>query len=201
MLAIAVAAVLALFAHPVFAAGEEDLEEQEVEEQIREANEQFTEEIQNFLSVELPEAVKRLEQYQRQANSPSAGPEQKMGLAEALMYFSEIVEELTEVREYLPEAYEKLKQSKRLEIEAETLSERHRISRDDKERGEIEKEMKKILKDSFDLSQDVRRLEALELEKELNEINAVIKKREENRDIIIDRRLQELLHGEDPFEW
>jgi len=145
--------------------------------------------------------LKRLEQYRQQADSPSAGPEQKMGLAEALIYFSGIVEELTETREYLPEAYEKLKQSKRMEIEAENMAERYRKSSDDKERSDIQKEIRKILKENFSLSQDIRRVEAAQIEKELNEINAVIKKREESRDIIIDRRLHELLHGEDPFEW
>jgi len=42
MLAIAVAAALVLFVHPAFAGEEDDLETYKVDEQIKEADEQFT---------------------------------------------------------------------------------------------------------------------------------------------------------------
>ncbi len=201
VLIIGLVAVGAVSMSPVFAAEEEKIDAQEQDQQLQEAEELFTEEVQKFLSLELPEALAHLEQKREQADSPSAGSEKQVGLAEALMYLANIVEELADVREYLPEAYEKLKQAKRLEIEAEVLAERYRETPDKKEREKVHKAIEEVLKQNFTLSQEIKQLEAGQIQKELDEINETIKKREENREIIIGRRLHELLHGVDPYEW
>lgn len=200
-LIIAFVAVFALSMYPAFAGEEEEIDRNELDEQMQEADERFTEEVQKFLSVELPEALTHLEQQRERSDSPSAGPEQQIGLVEVLIYLADVVEELTDVREYLPEAYEKLKHIKRMEIETEVLAERYRESPDKEEREMVRKEIEGILKQNFLLSQEIKQLEATQIQKELDEINETIKKREENREIIIGRRLHELLHGVDPYEW
>jgi hypothetical protein len=201
LLAIVIVVGLALCAQSVFAQNAQDFEDEEYNDQIKEAEERFTEEVYMFLGEELPEAIKQLEQYRQKADSPSAGPEEKMSLAEALIYMAEVVEELTDMREYLPEAYEKLRQSKRLDIEAERLAERYHKESGKKEREEILGKIEDLLEKSFLISQDIRRMEAAQIEKELNEINTEIKNREEKQKVIIERRLHELLHGTDLYEW
>ena len=99
-----------------------------------------------------------------------------------------------------PERYEQLKEEKRLENKSRVLARKYRETYDQAEKERIETELKGILEDAFKYRQMNRNAEIAQLEEKLRELREQNKERMENRDKIIELRLQELL-DEKTLSW
>ena len=166
-----------------------------------EAKTKFTAERSAFLERELPEAMERLRLYQQAATGPEAEAEAIHRHFEFALELAQLAHELSDAKRFNPRIYEAMKGYHRLEFKSYTLAERYHKTEDEKERGQIEKSLRENLAEGFRLSQEMREIEAREVEKEVKRIWALLKKRQENRDAIVERRLSELILGADPFEW
>ena len=175
--------------------------EAELERMSAEAQEKFKVEHRMFLERELPEAIERLRRYEHLASEPEAEAEAIHRHLEFRVELAQLAKELMNAKRFNRRVYEAMKGYHRLELKSYTLSERYHETEDEKERGQIEKALRKNLQEGFRLSQEMREIEAREVEKEVKRIWALLKKRQENRDAIVERRLSELILGADPFEW
>jgi len=178
-----------------------EFQRETLSEMKEEAAELFNKDVEAFLKKELPGATAHLEQFRARAKSPTASWQQKLRYYEAQIFLAEIAEELYDAKEDMPKVYGKLREAKTLEIQAEVLADRYRASRVGEERKNLKKEIRKLLENAFKISQEIREMEAKQIEEELKEISSMLHKRWENRDFIIDRRLHELIDDEDPYEW
>ena len=166
-----------------------------------EAKTKFTAERSAFLERELPEAMERLRLYQQAATGPEAEAEAIHRHLEFQVELGHLANELSDAKRFNRRVYEAMKGCHRLEFKSYTLAERYHKTEDEKERGQIEKSLRENLAESFRLSQEMREIEAREVEKEVKRIWALLKKRQENRDVIVERRFSELILGVDPFAW
>lgn len=88
----------------------------------------------------------------------------------------------------------------RLEREARNLA-RDLKSAKPSEKANIERQLTRKLNEIFDLKQEIRRDNIERLEERLESEKANLRERERNRKDMVERRKQELVHGEDPMEW
>ena len=88
----------------------------------------------------------------------------------------------------------------RLEREARNLA-RDLKSAKPSEKANIERQLPRKLNEIFDLKQEIRRDNIERLEERLESEKANLRERERNRKDMVERRKQELVHGEDPMEW
>ena len=173
----------------------------ELQRMSAEAQAKFTVERSKFLERELPEAIERLRRYRQAATGPEAEPEAMHRHLEYQLELAQLARELSNAKRFNPGIYEAMKAYHRFELKSHTLAERYHKTEDEKERGQIEKSLRENLHEAFRLSQEMRESEAREVEKEVKRIWALLKKRRENRDAIVERRFSELTLGGDPFEW
>ncbi len=166
-----------------------------------EAKTKFTAERSAFLERELPEAIERLRRYQQAATGPEAKTEAIHRHFEFALELAQLAQELSNAKRFNPGIYEAMKAYHRLELKSYTLAEQYHKTEDENQRGQIEKSLRVNLQEAFRLSQEMREIEAGEVEKEVKRIWALLKKRQENRDAIVERRFSELILGADPFEW
>ena len=68
-------------------------------------------------------------------------------------------------------------------------------------RDELVKELKKSLIKEFDLRLASRQREIEQVERELKQLKSRVERREKKRDLIIQRRMQELMGEEDDLDW
>lgn len=99
-----------------------------------------------------------------------------------------------------PKRYEQLKEEKRLENKSRILAKKYHETLDETEKTRIEIELKNVLEEAFKYRQMNRNAEIAQLEEKLKELREQNKERMENRDKIIELRLQELL-GEQTLSW
>jgi len=196
-------------------AEEHEVEEEEIEVEVEEhetwngelaqlreeAHELWDERTEGFLSEHLPEAIAHVERLRERVQRQLAPEDLRFDLYESMIHLAELARELAEMREHLPQGYEKNLELHRIELHVRNLAEEYNRSTDAERRKKNEAEVRKALAKAFELSQGLRELEAREIEQELNEVRGLLKKRAEHRDLIIERRAMELLHGEDPFAW
>ena len=174
---------------------------EELNDMRSEAEGKFKAEHRAFLERELPEAIERLRRYNQLASEPAAEAEAVHRHLELQLELAQLAHELSNAKRFNPGIYETMKAYHRLELKSYTLAERYHKTEDEKERGQIEKSLRENLQEGFRLSQEMREIEAREVEKEVKRIWALLKKRQENRDAIVERRFSELTLGADPFEW
>lgn len=157
------------------------------------------ERIEEFVESELPAALELLEEVKEEVEQINR-PEEKFELFEAVHRLADMAQRMVEVKREEPEAYPKVKEMYELEIEAQRLS-RAFSKASEEEQKEIKRELRKVLERNFEISQEVRELEAKRVEEELKEIRSLLEERQKHREIIIDRHMHTLLYGEDPLAW
>jgi hypothetical protein len=89
------------------------------------------------------------------------------------------------------------KEDEALEEQSAALADKFRAEQDQQLREKIKEKLQKIVNDHFDLRQRKRALEIERLEQQLEELRHVVQRRDELRQTIIDRRLDELINEED----
>lgn len=106
----------------------------------------------------------------------------------------------TDHREYLSELerssqqlYERLLRERRMEREAQGLARTIRLMSEGSEREAKVDTLRSMLNEIFELKQENRRREIERLQQKIRELQQSIQEREQMREVMIDRRLQQLL--------
>ncbi len=205
---------------PVFAEDHEEEEEwreeeceeewEEKEEWIHELEEMeelvedlWDEEIEGFLREELPELLERLERLEEETNSSLATPDARFEFLKFALDVAKRASDLARMAERDEGAFEVLREEIRLEMRLDALAKEYHECEDEDDEGRkrVHAELEKALEEAFGVSQKVREIEIRHIEEEVEEIRRMLEERTKNRGLIIQRRLHELLHGNDPFEW
>ncbi len=100
-----------------------------------------------------------------------------------------------------PEEYKRIHKVITGEQLSEVLGERIRMTQDDKERSAMKDQLQKLLNELFDAKEAMRRREVEEMSKQLEELKAQLKRRQEKRASIIDRRFKQLIGEGADDEW
>jgi len=94
-----------------------------------------------------------------------------------------------------PEMMEFMRKEADIENQAARLVEKYRRA-SESDRGEIQKQLDKLVSEQFDLRQDRRQKELKKLEEQIKKLRESIEKRQKAKSDIVDRRIKELL-GQD----
>ena len=120
-----------------------------------------------------------------------------------------VVRPQTETQRYLSamqqgnkDLYERLMKEREMEAKSQVLAARLRtLPEDDPARKALIEDLREQLDEIFVLKEENRRRETEQLEKELKVLREQLSKREEKREQIIERRLNELLGRPQDLEW
>ena len=99
------------------------------------------------------------------------------------------------------ERYEAEKKINELELLTESLGIRYEYAKNDNDKQKIINELKSNLNQLFDAKEKSRSLEVEMLEKELTQLKESLKVRQQNKNEIINRRLNELIGKGDYLDW
>ena len=105
-------------------------------------------------------------------------------------------EYMQEMRRRSQELYEKLMRERRMEMESREIAKTIRLLPDGPERETQIDTLRATLNRIFDLKQDNRRHEIAQLQRQIDELQRRLEQREEMRDEMIQRRLEELIGEE-----
>lgn len=122
---------------------------------------------------------------------------------EAVEQMTQVVYELVEllkVKQSYPELFENRIKQMRLEKEAARYARQARLAEGSK-RGEALTRLKEALARIFEVKQEVIRMDLARMESELRRLERMVKKRDENKDLIIERRIRQLLGETAQVEW
>jgi len=184
--------------------GEEPWEEDILEhlEDVEEAAvDAFTDDVEVFLQEEIPEALEWLQKLEKAAESALGEAEAELELFEFMLDAAMGARELAQMKQHDKDIFPIVKKEHQLELRTMMLAEKFHKTENEEERDKIREQLARTLDEAFDVSQRMREYEAQTIEKELQEVRRLLEKRLERRDIIIERRLHEMLHGTDPFAW
>jgi len=92
------------------------------------------------------------------------------------------------------------KKTMELEILTQTKSIKYRAA-SGSEKEQLKKELEQTLDQLFEMKENVKRIQIKEIEQELKEMKLSLQKRQENKNEIIRRRLQDLLGEADYLDW
>jgi hypothetical protein len=108
---------------------------------------------------------------------------------------------LEELKEKDPERYDQRMEEKRLDEEARNLAKQYGESDDESEKARLKDELKALLDRIFDYRQRNRQFEIEKLEKRLAELKESNQQRLDNKDEIVQRRLDQMLGRQREWEW
>jgi len=100
-----------------------------------------------------------------------------------------------------PERYKTEKRYRQLEQKSKQLARDYRKSDSEDEKAKIQDELKICLTKLFDLREKKRNDRVMDLEKEVENLKAMLKYRKEKKDEIIENRLNEMLSEDERMKW
>lgn len=171
---------------------------EELEEHAREV---FDDGVEEFVRAEMAEVARRLELRHERAMRPGAPLEQRFEFYEWLIGTAHEVRELLELRAHEPELFDVRVKIMRNEATAEILGERYEQTQEPEQRERIRTELRQVLERGFEMGQELREREIEAIEREMEKIRGLLDERETHRELIIDRRMRQILDDVDPFEW
>ncbi len=115
------------------------------------------------------------------------------------LYFEKM--HLERIQEENPGRFKDALEIRKLDSESHQLSKDYRLEKDNSKKGEIEKRLKKILNELFDLRENEKKIEMERIEDKLNSLAEEINKRRENKKIIIENRFKQLTGQDRVYEW
>ncbi len=104
------------------------------------------------------------------------------------------------LREENPEQYENLKLERELESQSQTLAEQYKTAETEAEKKAIEEKLRSVLIQTFEVRQANRQFEIDKLESRLQELKEKNEERQQNKNRIIQLRIDELL-GLGELKW
>ena len=174
---------------------------EQIEALAEEAERVFSEEVEGFLAEVLPEALEHVHAMAAQVEEALASPEIRRQLYETKMHLAQMARQLSSARHTDPEMFERIREQQRLEMQSHLLAEEFHRTDSEEARQRIREELREIIEQGFALSQEIREFEAAQIERELDKVRTMLEKRRQNKQIIIERRMHELLENDDPFKW
>ena len=96
-----------------------------------------------------------------------------------------------------PEMEKLLEADTKMEQQTRVLAKRYREAKDQEEQAKVRGDLETLTKEHFDLRQERRELEISRLEAQLQRVRASVEKRTEVKDLIIRRRIAQILGEED----
>jgi hypothetical protein len=141
------------------------------------------------------------EQYPRQMRDIEAVARYRM--KEAIETLTELVREgldLFDLRQKDPDLFAKVVRQRELEREASLAAEALARSAGEARKKHLDR-LRQTLQEAFDAKQDLMRGDVSRMERELEQLKALIEKRRANRDAIVARRLSEITGELAGTEW
>lgn len=123
-----------------------------------------------------------------------------VAVTEVLREALEQKEELARVEKDDPARFALMKEERALAKQVLALRDEHRNALPERKAGK-EAELRKLLDQQFDKKLAIHRLEANQLEKELQELRGRLEKRAQQKTGIVDRRLVELTEEKEWMDW
>ena len=160
-------------------------------EMLREFPEARRDEVKEFMQRYFPHRLKEVQQLRRHE------PE------EAAEFFRDTLNETLELLELREEEAEEFERAiKELEVERKTEEMAQTFERaTPEERKKLLAELKDMLDQAFEMRQKAMKTEVEHLEREMRRLKTMVEKREQNKALIIDRRIQQLTGEMDYLEW
>lgn len=160
--------------------------------------------IKGYLQEMEPSGFQTLTALEQGTKSPDAEVRRKheQKLAVFLTKASQRMDYAEDVRKNRPEEYKRLLKQRDLDRTCLEFAARIRTIQDEKVKAELKTRLKKILYDLFELREQARAAEIEALQKRVQELQSGTDKRKNNRDRIVEGRLQDLI-GEptEDMEW
>lgn len=103
--------------------------------------------------------------------------------------------------EQAAETQELVQKDQALEGQVQQAVAKFHAAGEEAERTKLRGDVAKLLDEQFTIRQERRTLEIKALEDRLNKLKEALKKRDDNKQTIVDRRLAELLHDDDGLGW
>ena len=100
-----------------------------------------------------------------------------------------------------PDKYQQVKQRQELERMSRKLAREYRQSDDEQHKKTIKSELRDIIDELFDLREAEKEEEIFRLEKELNKMKKIVKKRQANKKEILNKHLHKLLGIDEYLDW
>lgn len=88
-----------------------------------------------------------------------------------------------------------------LDAKVIALAKQHRAAKDDSERDRLRNELRKLTQEQFDARQKAREVELERLRKRLAEVEDSVRKREDLKEKIVDKRVADVLNEPDELQW
>jgi hypothetical protein len=125
----------------------------------------------------------------------------KEAYIDTLMEIYGSLEEIKELREEAPVFADLYHRILETELKMEYLGHAIQEAESAGDRIKLEEELKRILPEAFDLRMKESEMELAELRAEMTEVEAEWKKRQANKDKIIERRFNELTGKDEDLDW
>ena len=149
-------------------------------------------EIEDILKAEFPDM---LEAYKglKDKHTPEAGRQR----AE----MEQFAGQMRMLRQMNPDEFKREKETHHLEFRSQDLSRRIREAGKGPEKEKLVKDLTGVVGQLFELREKQRAEEAARIEQELQKIRSLLEERKKNRDLIIERRVKQLMGEEDTLNW
>jgi len=149
-------------------------------------------EIEDILKAEFPDM---LEAYKglKDKHTPEAGRQR----AE----MEQFAAQMRMLRQMNPDEFKREKEIHHFEFRSQDLSRRIREAGKGPEKEKLVKDLTGVVGQLFELREKQRAEEAARIEQELQKIRSLLEERRKNRDLIIERRVKQLMGEEDTLNW
>ena len=100
-----------------------------------------------------------------------------------------------------PEAFKKMQEMKKTHKKIKLLNQEYKKCEDADKKKEIKQQMKDLIGNAFDVTQEFREKEINNLEKKTKELRKKVRKRGKNKKEMVELRLKGLIDGEETVRW
>jgi hypothetical protein len=109
--------------------------------------------------------------------------------------------EMQDLRATVPDEFAKQKEESALNVSSDVLVWRIHNTEKGPEKQKLVKELTGVVNQIFEVREKRRAEEAERLEQELKKIRSLLEERRKNREVIIERRVRELMGEDDALHW
>lgn len=100
-----------------------------------------------------------------------------------------------------PEAFKKMQEMKKTHKKIKLLNQEYKKCEDADKKKEIKQQMKDLIGNAFDVTQEFREKEINNLEKKTKELRKKVRKRGKNKKEMVELKLKGLIDGEETVRW
>jgi len=100
-----------------------------------------------------------------------------------------------------PEAFKKMQKMKETHKKINLLNQEYQKCEDKDKKIEIKQQMKELIGNAFDVTQELREKKINDLEKKTKDLRKKVKKRGRNKKEMVDLKLKGLIDGEETVKW